>query len=274
MSGPGGETMNGTMNGAAAPFRGKVAIVTGASAGIGAGIAAALAEAGAEVHAVARNGGEGAYHWHSVDLGVPAAIADFLDGFAPERLDILVHAAGLLTPDSFMADSFTADSFMADGFTADSSMAGGSTADGEQGGGGLADLDRQLQVNLRAPWQLSRGLLPRLIAAKGWIVVLNSSIWGNARAGLAGYAASKYALRAMTDALRAEVNDHGLRVLSVYPGRSASRMQADASAAAGKPYHPERLLQPAEIATSILSAMSLPETAEITDLHIRPALKG
>lgn len=249
MSGAGGETMSG-----AEPFRGKVALVTGASAGIGAGIAAALAEAGAEVHAVARNGGAGDYRWHSVDLGDTAAIAAFLEGFAPPRLDILVHAAGLLTPDSFTADSFTA---------------------GEaKGGGGLADLDRQLQVNLRAPWQLTHGLLPRLIAAKGWIVVLNSSIWANARAGLAGYAASKYALRAMTDALRAEVNDHGVRVLSVYPGRSASRMQAEASAAAGKPYHPERLLQPAEIATSILSAMSLPGTAEITDLHIRPALKG
>ena len=247
MSEAGGETMSG-----AEPFRGKVALVTGASAGIGAGIAAALAEAGAEVHAVARNGGAGDYHWHSVDLGQDAAIADFLGRSAPERLDILVHAAGLLTSDSFTADSSTLD----------------------RSGGGLADLDRQLQVNLRAPWQLTHGLLPRLIAAKGWIVVLNSSIWANARAGLAGYAASKYALRAMTDALRAEVNDHGVRVLSVYPGRSASRMQAEASAAAGKPYHPERLLQPAEIATSILSAMSLPGTAEITDLHIRPALKG
>ncbi|MFQ8431931.1 SDR family NAD(P)-dependent oxidoreductase [Amaricoccus sp. W119] len=243
--------MSETMSGAE-PFRGKVALVTGASAGIGAGIAAALAEAGAEVHAVARNGGAEDYHWHSVDLGQDAAIADFLVGSAPKRLDILVHAAGLLTPDSFTADSSTLD----------------------RSGGVLADLDRQLQVNLRAPWQLTHGLLPRLIAAKGWIVVLNSSIWANARAGLAGYAASKYALRAMTDALRAEVNDHDVRVLSVYPGRSASRMQAEASAAAGKPYHPERLLQPAEIATSILSAMSLPGTAEITDLHIRPALKG
>jgi NAD(P)-dependent dehydrogenase (short-subunit alcohol dehydrogenase family) len=227
---------------------GKVALVTGASAGIGAGLAAGLAAAGAEVHALGRAGGAGAYHWHRVDLESDAAIADYLARAAPARLDILVHAAGLLTPDGFTAEQ-----------------------DPEPG---IAALDRQLQVNLRAPWQLTRGLLPRLVAAKGWVVVLNSSIWGNARPGLAGYAASKYALRAMTDALRAEVNPRGVRVLSVYPGRTASRMQAEASAAAGTPYAPERLLQPAEIATSVLSALGLPETAEITDLQIRPALKG
>jgi NAD(P)-dependent dehydrogenase (short-subunit alcohol dehydrogenase family) len=232
-------------------LRGKVALVTGASAGIGAGIAAALAEAGAEVHALGRSGGQGAYHWHRVDLEDPEAIAAFLAGFAPERLDILVQAAGLLTPDRFTGEG-----------AAGAGMAGA-----------LDILDRQMRVNLRAPWQLTLGLLPRLLAAKGWVVVLNSSIWGNARAGLAGYAASKYALKAMTDALRAEVNAQGVRVLSVYPGRTASRMQAEASAAAGTPYAPERLLQPAEIAASVLAALGLPETAEITDLHIRPALK-
>lgn len=231
-----------------AGLAGKVAVVTGASAGIGAGIAAALAAAGAEVHALGRAGGEGAYAWHRVDLESDAAIAGYLAGAAPDRLDILVHAAGLLTPDGFTAE--------------------------QEPGQAMAALDRQMQVNLRAPWQLTLGLLPRLIAAKGWVVVLNSSIWGNARAGLAGYAASKYALRAMTDALRAEVNGQGVRVLSVYPGRTASRMQAEASAAAGSPYAPERLLQPAEIATGVLGALALPETAEITDLHIRPALKG
>ena len=131
-----------------------------------------------------------------------------------------------------------------------------------------------MAVNLRAPWQLTAGLLPRLIAAKGQVVVLNSSIWLNARPGLAGYAASKYALKAMTDALRAEVNGQGARVLSVYPGKTASRMQAEASAAAGTPYDPERLLQPADIAASVLAALALPGTAELTDLHIRPALKG
>ncbi|TPE48416.1 SDR family NAD(P)-dependent oxidoreductase [Amaricoccus solimangrovi] len=237
------------MSAAAPDLAGKVALVTGASAGIGAGIAAALAAAGAEVHGIARAGGAGAYRWHPVDLGDPAAIAGFLAGFAPPRLDILVHGAGLLTPDGFTAEQGDPEA-------------------------GLAALDRQLQVNLRAPWQLTAGLLPRLIAAKGWVVMLNSSIWMNARAGLAGYAASKYALRAMTDALRAEVNGRGVRVLSVYPGRTASRMQAEASQAAGAPYHPERLLQPEAIAGSVLSALALPETAEVTDLHIRPALKG
>ena len=91
---------------------------------------------------------------------------------------------------------------------------------------------------------------------------------------MSGYAASKYALKALADALRAEVNALGLRVLSVYPGRTASRMQAEVHAAEGRPYRPETLMQPEDVAASILAALALPRTAELTDLHIRPALKA
>ena len=64
------------------------------------------------------------------------------------------------------------------------------------------------------------------------------------------------------------------RVLSVFPGRTASRMQAEVHAAEGRDYHPERLLQPEDVAATVLASLALPATAEITDLHIRPALKS
>ena len=41
----------------------------------------------------------------------------------------------------------------------------------------------------------------------------------------------------------------------------------------GKPYGPEQLLQPEDVASVILNALSLPPTAEVTDIHIRPAIK-
>ncbi len=116
----------------------------------------------------------------------------------------------------------------------------------------IADLDRQYQVNFRAPYLLTRGLLPALTRAKGQIVFLNSSVFLNARGGATGYAASKYALKAFADALRAEVNPDGLRVLSVFPGRTASRMQAEVHAAEGARYDPSRLLQPEDVAAAVL----------------------
>ena len=226
-------------------FTGQTAVVTGASSGIGAAIARALAAAGARVHALARAPGEAAERlvWHRVDLAEDAAIEGFTAGLAPETLDILVHGAGLLTSGTVAATP-------------------------------IAELDRQYQVNLRAPYLLTQGLLPALTRGRGQIVFVNSSVYGNARAGMTGYAASKYALKAFADALRAEVNDGGLRVLSIFPGRTASRMQAEVHAAEGRPYRPEALLRPGDIAQTVLGALALPRAAEVTDLHIRPAQKS
>jgi hypothetical protein len=61
--------------------------------------------------------------------------------------------------------------------------------------------------------------------------------------------------------------------MSVYLGRTASPMQARIHAAEGKPYHPESLLQPSDVAAMVLSALCLPRTAEVTDLSIRPLRK-
>lgn len=224
-----------------ASFAGKTAIVTGASSGIGAAIARALRARGALVHAIARHPGDGDFLWAPLDLEDDAAIGAFTGAFAGP-LDILVHGAGLLTSGPVATTP-------------------------------IAEADRQHQVNLRAPWLLTQGLLPALLSAKGQVVFLNSSIFGNARGGLAGYAASKYALKALADALRAEINPDGARVLSVFPGKTASRMQAGIHAAQGTPYQPEALLQPGDIADMVLATLALPATAEVTDLRIRPAHK-
>jgi NADP-dependent 3-hydroxy acid dehydrogenase YdfG len=74
----------------------------------------------------------------------------------------------------------------------------------------------------------------------------------------------------LADSLRSEVNPRGVRVLSVFPGRTASPMQAAVHADEGRSYQPERLLQPADVAASVVHALALPRTAEVTDIHIRP----
>jgi hypothetical protein len=47
-------------------------------------------------------------------------------------------------------------------------------------------------------------------------------------------------------------------------------MQARIHEADLKPYRPELLLQPEDVASVIVNALSLPRTAEVTDIHIRP----
>jgi NADP-dependent 3-hydroxy acid dehydrogenase YdfG len=105
-------------------------------------------------------------------------------------------------------------------------------------------------------------------------VFINSSAGLGAKAGVGQYAASKHALKAIADSLRAEVNALGLRVLSVFPGRTASPMQAAVHALEGKAYHPESLLQPQDVAAVVLNALSLPRSAEVTDISIRPLVKS
>ena len=131
-----------------------------------------------------------------------------------------------------------------------------------------------LNVNVLAPFALTKHLLPEICASKGQIVFVNSSIVNNAAAGTVMYAATKHALKGLADGLRQELNIRGVRVISIYPGRTATPLQASVLAAEGRQYRPEILLQPEEVAAMVIHALALPDTAEVTDIMIRPAIKS
>jgi NADP-dependent 3-hydroxy acid dehydrogenase YdfG len=120
---------------------------------------------------------------------------------------------------------------------------------------------------------LTQLLVPALRRQQGQVVFINSSDGLSARGQVGPYSATKHALKALADSFRDEVNAEGIRVMSVYLGRTASPMQARIHAAEGKAYHPEYLLQPSDVATVVLNALCLPRTAEVTDLSIRPLRK-
>jgi NAD(P)-dependent dehydrogenase (short-subunit alcohol dehydrogenase family) len=139
----------------------------------------------------------------------------------------------------------------------------------------IQDLDLQYSTNVRAPYLLTQRLLPLLIAARGQIVFINSSVVLAAkRPEIGQYAATKHALKAIAESLREEVNPKGVRVLSAYLGRTATPMQEALFRAEGKTYHPETLLQPEEVASIVLHTLLLPPTAEVTDISIRPMRKS
>lgn len=156
----------------------------------------------------------------------------------PAGLDLLVHSAGTIAR-SDLADA------------------------------SLDDFDRQYQANLRVPFALTQGLLPSLRRARGQIVFVNSSAALVARANASQYAATQAGLRALANALRDELNPDGIRVTTVFPGRTATPRQARIHEWEGKPYHPDRLLQPEDVAAIVVAAIALPRTAEVTEISIR-----
>ena len=101
---------------------------------------------------------------------------------------------------------------------------------------------------------------------------MNSSQVDHPAPGTVNYAATKHALKGLADGLRQEVNALGVRVISVFPGRTATPLQAYLCEFEGREYVPDSLLQPESVAAMIAQKLlSLPPTAEVTDILIRPA---
>ena len=173
---------------------------------------------------------------HVADLADDEDLASLVGGF--DRVDILVHSAGV-------ADL-------------------GKLADSDVGA-----LDHHYRVNLRAPYVLTRALLPALLESKGQVVFINSGAGLTARAGWGAYAISKFGLRAFADALRDEIKPAGVRVLTAYPGRTATPMQAHVRAQEGAPYDPARYIQPEDVSAVICNALTLPRTADVIEVNIR-----
>jgi NAD(P)-dependent dehydrogenase (short-subunit alcohol dehydrogenase family) len=147
-------------------------------------------------------------------------------------------------------------------------------ARGDTATAALDAFDRQLAANLRGPYQLTQLLLPRLRAARGDVVFVNSTQGLAASPRVGQFAATQHGLKAIADSLRAEVNADGVRVLTLHLGRTATPRQQAIFAAEGRAYAPDLLLQPEDVAAMTLAALRLPRTAEVTSLAMRPAVKS
>ena len=129
---------------------------------------------------------------------------------------------------------------------------------------------RTLAVNVVAPAELTRLLLPGLRSERGCVVFINSGAGLRADASWSSYAASKFALRALADSLRAEEAGNGLRVTSLFPGRTATAMQAKVHQQEGSAYQPERFTQPDSLAAAVRFVLDAPRDLLITELTVRP----
>lgn len=221
-------------------------LLTGAGSGIGAAVAERLHARGDRLVLLARDE-QRAGDLAEVFPGAEALVADLADPTALERLapslptalDSVVHAAGVV--DLGPVAELEADV-----------------------------LAHHLDVNLVAPAVLTRLCLPALRRARGSVVLVNSGQGLQAAAGWSAYAASKFGLRAFADALRAEESGHGVRVTSVYPGRTATAMQERVHAQEGAAYDASRWTRPGTVADTVVHCLDLPADATIPDVTVRP----
>lgn len=204
------------------------ALITGAGRGVGRAVALALAKRGVDLAVIGRPSPQ---HAEAVSLFQQLSgkqpfqvFADFQDAPALEQAaqsvvaalgapSIVVHNAGVVVRASIEETS-------------------------------VAAWDEQLDVNLRAPFVLTRALLPSMRAAKSGRFVFIGSISGTLGSpGAAAYAASKWGLTGFVKSLAAELSDSGLMACAVLPG------SIDTDMLKGAPFPPR--MSAADVAKSV-----------------------
>jgi NADP-dependent 3-hydroxy acid dehydrogenase YdfG len=235
----------------------QIAVITGGGTGVGAALAVALAEAGADVYLIGRR-------LNKLEL-VAAKAREYGVNAAVQSADISTNAGQLEAVQQVRAYTGHLDILVLSAAT----FAAAPIEDAD-----LSDFDKLYQLNVRAPYALTQAFSPMLKARRGQVVFINSSSGIAAKPMTGQYDSSKHALKAIADTFRAEVNAHGVRVLSIYLGRTASEMQERIFQMERRPYRAELLLQPEDVASVIVKALCLPRTAEVTDISMRPMIKS
>jgi NADP-dependent 3-hydroxy acid dehydrogenase YdfG len=214
------------------------ALITGASGGLG----SAIAEALAPTHDLLLAGRPSTRLDKVVTrLGAIEVELDLSDvgsrsPVAVEKLDVLVHNAGVAYPDQ-LAESR------------------------------IEDWRTTFDVNVLGPVAVTHILLPALRRAKGQVIFINSGAGLNVLAGMASYSASKFALRAYADSLRAE--EPSLRVTSVHVGRIDTAMQRKLVEFEGGKYDPRHYLKPETVAQTIANIVATPPDGHVHQIVLR-----
>jgi len=237
---------------------GQVVVITGASRGIGRAIAFACRDAGMKVAVSAR--GSGPLNDLAKELSpdgrdVLAVPGDVSDPAFCQRLiadvenrfgapDVLINNAGLAIP----------------GMIVDTRV---------------EDVETMVRVNFLGAYNCTRFALPSMLARRRGHLVFMASVAGlKYSPGGAIYSCTKFALRAFAEALRNEVQGHGLKVSTLYPGMTATTYFDPTNPDSMRPPIPiEQMLTSEDVAQATLAVLGLPDRVSINTVVLRPTIQ-
>jgi NAD(P)-dependent dehydrogenase (short-subunit alcohol dehydrogenase family) len=233
------------------PPQGRVVMVSGANRGIGLAVARRLIARGYRVSLGARDpktlvaatAGANAddvacFAYDALDLDQAKAwVAGTAERFG--RIDGLVNNAGIAKPPFTIEDE-------------DETV-----------------LDRMISVNVKGPLRLIRLAMPYLIASGTGRVVNVASLSGKrVKNPNVGYAMTKFALIALTHAVRRHGWDHGVRATAICPSFVRTDLTADVAAVT-----PPDMIQPEDLAELVETALSLPNNAVVAEMLVNSRLE-
>lgn len=232
---------------------GRLALVTGASAGIGHATAVALAREGAQIIATARREAElkalaaecaklgASVRYLAGDIGDAGFVTE-LGAFAAEA-DVLVNNAGVLTYAPLL--ELTA-----------------------------AQIEVMFRINVLASIQVSQVMAAAMVARKrGHIVIMTSLSARNVNRLAVAYAATKHAMSAVAKGLRIELKAQGIKVTEIAPGmvdteiRNASTHSEVLASIHSRTY---KALSPQDVAESVVYAVSTSDNCCPDLIELRP----
>ena len=237
-------------------IKGKVVVITGASSGLGEAAARRLARDGAKLVLGARRMDRLRILAEELSLGEDGAVQT--DVTSPEqvqrlvdhavklhgRIDVILNNAGLM-PHSLLEH------------------------------GRVADWDRMIDVNIKGVLYGIAAALPYMKAQKSGHVINVSSVAGHlVRPGSAVYAATKHAVRVISEGLRQELKPYNIRSTVISPGAVATELPNSITepdvAKSIKDFYEQYAISADSFASMVAFAMSQPEDVDVNEILFRP----
>ncbi|MEJ5021199.1 SDR family oxidoreductase [Ochrobactrum vermis] len=233
-------------------LNGKVGAVTGAASGIGCECAKHMIEAGMTVFLVDRD--EKALNEKCAELGNQAK---------PLVIDLLNPASVATMMPRILEQAGQLDVFHANA----GAYIGGPLWEGDPDA-----WDRMLNLNINAAFRTIHAVLPHMMERKTGDIIMTSSVAGVVPVIWEPiYTASKHAVQAFVHTVRRQVAPHGIRVGGVLPGPVVTALISDwPKAKLDEALANGSLMEPKEVAESVMFMLTRPRNITIRDLVILP----